>query len=131
MKTQTIGSIGESVAVEYLKRERYQILATNYLIKMAEIDIICSKADTVHFVEVKSVSHETREELTTAVTRETAYRPEDRVNWQKLRKLNRGVGHWLLKTDYKGQYQIDIAAVHLVINEKYAYIKLFEQVVIG
>ena len=129
MKTKVIGSIGESVAVEYLKRERYQILETNYRVKMAEIDIICFKTAIVHFVEVKSVSHETKEGLLEAVNR-ASYRPEERVDRQKFRKLGRGASHWLMKTDYKGQYQIDVMAVHLVIGEKYAYIKLFEQIVV-
>ncbi len=127
MDTKTIGSIGESVTVEYLQREHYQILAINYRLKIAEIDVICRQANKVHFVEVKSVSHETKEKLAASVAHET-YRPDERVNRQKFRKLNQGISHWLIKTDYKGQYQIDIAVVHLVIRKQYAYIiKLFEQ----
>ena len=130
MNSRKIGQIGESVTVEYLKREGYKILATNYRTKQIEIDIICTRRDIVHFVEVKSVSHETKEGLREFVLYET-YRPEELVDQRKFYKLNLGVKQWLLRNNYEGQYQIDVAAAHLVVADKYAYIKLFKRVSSG
>lgn len=54
MKSKIIGNIGESMAVNYLQRQGYKILATNFLCSLGEIDIIASKGDVIHFVEVKN-----------------------------------------------------------------------------
>ena len=126
MNTRKIGQLGESVAAEYLRREGYKILATNYRSKLAEIDIICTKKNLVHFVEVKSVSHETKKKLKEFVSHET-YRPEELVDQRKLYKLNLGIKQWLLRNNYEGQYQLDVLATHLVTGDKYAYIKVFKQ----
>jgi len=130
MNTRQIGQIGELVVVEYLQRERYKILATNYRSKLAEIDIICTKKNSVHFVEVKSVSHKTKEGLKKFVLHET-YQPEELVDHRKLHKLNLGIKQWLLRNNYKGKYQVDVATAHLVLDDKYAYIKVFKQVSLG
>lgn len=50
------GAIGESVAVEYLRRKKYVILQTNYSCPLGEIDIVAKNGDTYVFVEVKKRS---------------------------------------------------------------------------
>ena len=47
------GSWGESLAAEYLRKKRYQILATGYRSRYGEIDLIASKGRFLVFVEVK------------------------------------------------------------------------------
>lgn len=44
---------GESIAVDYLRREGYKILASNFNGRGFEIDIIASKGNMISFVEVK------------------------------------------------------------------------------
>ncbi len=44
---------GENIAVGYLKRKGYKILASNFIGKGFEIDIISNKGDIIAFVEVK------------------------------------------------------------------------------
>lgn len=53
MTTRTEGIIGESIAKEYLEKQGYVVLETNYLAKTGEIDIIAVKNSTFVFVEVK------------------------------------------------------------------------------
>ncbi len=48
------GKEGEKIVTDYLEREKYTILATNYNIQMGEIDIIATRGDTVVFTEVKA-----------------------------------------------------------------------------
>jgi len=49
------GQSAEALAVEYLKKQKYKILETNYSNKLGEIDIIARDKDklTTVFIEVK------------------------------------------------------------------------------
>lgn len=47
------GISGEALAVQYLKKQKYKILETNYSNKLGEIDIIAREKLTTVFVEVK------------------------------------------------------------------------------
>lgn len=48
-----MGAWGEALAAEYLKKKRFQILATNYRTRFGEIDIIAANRKYLVFVEVK------------------------------------------------------------------------------
>lgn len=47
------GAWGEMLAAEYLRKKRYQILATNYRSRFGEIDLIAQNRKFLVFVEVK------------------------------------------------------------------------------
>ena len=53
-KNRAKGIAGEVMAVKYLRKHHYKILATNYTTQIGEIDIIAKKKDVYHIVEVKS-----------------------------------------------------------------------------
>ena len=48
-----LGTWGESLAAEYLKRKRYKLVATGYRCRFGEIDLIVSDRTYLVFVEVK------------------------------------------------------------------------------
>ena len=50
------GDIGEAIACQFLKKQRYKILQTKYKNAFGEIDIIAKQNNTLIFVEVKSRS---------------------------------------------------------------------------
>lgn len=52
-----LGKKGEYLVAEYLKRQGFTILATNYKQKVGEIDIIAQKPELIVFVEVKVRQH--------------------------------------------------------------------------
>jgi putative endonuclease len=54
MNTVSLGSEGEGLAVEFLKKKNYKIIAKNYKTFIGEIDIIAKDGDTIVFVEVKT-----------------------------------------------------------------------------
>ncbi len=56
MNTKILGNTGEVVAQQYLKKNKYKIIDTNFSCKLGEIDIIATKNDVIVFVEVKSKS---------------------------------------------------------------------------
>ena len=69
------GNLGESLAVEYLVKERYRILHQNWRHSHWEVDIIAEKNGILHFTEVK-----------TRRTRKFGH-PEDNVDRKKIRYL--------------------------------------------
>lgn len=53
MATDLLGSWGESVAAEYLRKKRYTLIAANYRCRLGEIDLIAENRTYLVFVEVK------------------------------------------------------------------------------
>jgi len=49
-----LGRQGEEIAVNYLQKQGYEILARNFRCRYGELDIICRKNAVIVFVEVKT-----------------------------------------------------------------------------
>ena len=58
MTTKEIGDVGETIAVKFLKKNRYKILSRNLHVSHNELDIIAihKKTNIIAFVEVKTRS---------------------------------------------------------------------------
>tara|TARA_B100000745_G_scaffold299981_1_gene252279 strand:+ start:1734 stop:2141 length:408 start_codon:yes stop_codon:yes gene_type:complete len=125
--TKATGDLGENVACEYLSNKGFTILEKNYWKKWGEIDIVAQKNGIVHFVEVKTVSHETKADLEHSVTHET-WHPEEQVHQFKLHQIEKALETWLLENSYEGEFQIDVAAVRIVPRETYATVHYIENV---
>ena len=83
-----LGTRGEKLACQFLKRSGYKILYRNFRGRTGgEIDIVCRERDTLVFVEVK-----TR-------TREDFGRPFDAVDRDKRKRIARGGLAWLRLLD--------------------------------
>lgn len=128
-KNKEIGRYGEDIAEKYLKKKGFKILGRNYLKKWGEIDIIACLNDRIQFVEVKTVSYETKKELEAAVSRRT-WRPEENVHAFKVRKLSRAIESWLMENNCNLEWQIDVVAVRIVPREKYATVKYMPNIII-
>ncbi|MCA9365404.1 YraN family protein [Candidatus Kaiserbacteria bacterium] len=124
-----IGAYGETIAAEYLNKKGFKIIGINYLKKWGEIDLIAKNKDIVHFIEVKTVSHETISDLKQAISRGT-YRPEEQAHNQKLLKVARTAETWLVENNWNGNWQIDVVAVRVVTREKYATIKYIDNIIL-
>ena len=53
-----LGKKGEKLAIDFLLKNGYKILETNYRFLKAEVDIIAQKEEVLAVVEVKTRSHE-------------------------------------------------------------------------
>lgn len=51
--TKILGAWGETLAVQYLQKKRYRLVAAGYRCKYGEIDLIVSNRKYLVFVEVK------------------------------------------------------------------------------
>ncbi|MBR7123197.1 MAG: YraN family protein [Oscillospiraceae bacterium] len=52
-RNNLVGSWGEALAAEYLRKKRYTLVAANYHCRFGEIDLIVSNRKYLVFVEVK------------------------------------------------------------------------------
>ncbi len=55
--SKRLGSEGEQYAKHWLELQDYRIVAQNWRIRTAEIDLIAEKGDTLVFIEVKTLPH--------------------------------------------------------------------------
>ena len=96
-----IGKFGEDIAKEYLIKNKFNILETNYHSKYGEIDIICENFEYIVFVEVK-----TKLESTYSVARE-------RVDYFKKNKFLKTIGTYILENKIIKNPRIDVIEVIL------------------
>jgi len=124
-----IGALGEKIAGNYLINKGFEVIQYNYLKKWGEIDIVARRTDKIHFIEVKTVSYETKLQLTVAVTRRT-WRPEENVHAHKIKKLSRAIESWIMEKKWDKEWQIDVIAVRIVPREKFASIKYIPNIIL-
>ena len=114
MNTKNLGNLGEKIAENYLKNKGYKILDRNYEFRIfgspqkGEIDIIVKKNDIISFVEVKTLKNADN------------FLPEEKVDFQKQRKLVKASESWLMKKKIplNTKWQIDVIAIEISQNNK-------------
>ncbi len=129
-KKNKVGAYGEDIATKYLINKGFEIITRNYLKKWGEIDIVARKTNTMRFIEVKTVSYETKKDLERAISHGT-WRPEENVHFKKIQRLNRAIESWIMDNNYDGDWEIDVLAVRIVPRERYATVKYLQNVVLG
>ena len=95
-----LGKLGEELAVEFLRKEGYRILETNWMFQKAEIDILAQKENILAVVEVK-----TRSSLDFGL-------PQNFVKPKKIQLLVKAVDAFVSERDLDIQVRFDIIAVH-------------------
>jgi putative endonuclease len=95
-----LGKLGEELAVEFLQKEGYEILETNWTFQKAEIDIIAQKENTLAVVEVK-----TRSSLEFGL-------PQDFVKPKKIQLLVKAVNEYVVFKNLDVDVRFDIIAIH-------------------
>jgi putative endonuclease len=101
---QQFGTDSESMAVNYLKENGYQIIERNYRTKIGEIDIIAKDGDTIVFVEVKA-------------RKSRAYNPKEAVTNSKKRKISMVALYYLKSTrQINVRARFDVVAIDSAKN---------------
>jgi putative endonuclease len=95
------GKLGENIALEYLIKNDYKILETNWRSGKAEIDIIAMDGDVLVFFEVKS--------------RSTDFfgMPENAVNTKKEKLLVAAATSYMYEISYDWKIRFDIISIIL------------------
>jgi putative endonuclease len=95
-----LGKLGEKLAVEFLKKNGYTILETNWVFQKAEIDIIAQKENVLAVVEVK-----TRSSIDFGL-------PQDFVKPKKIQLLVKAVNEYVVSNDLDVTIRFDIIAIY-------------------
>ena len=95
-----LGKLGEDLAVDYLRKNGYTILDTNWTFQKAEIDIIAKTENTLAIIEVK-----TRSSLDFGL-------PQDFVKPKKIQLLVKAVDAYVVERDLDIDVRFDIIAIH-------------------
>jgi len=94
-----LGKLGEEMAVDFLQKNGYAILQTNWVFLKAEIDIIAKKGDMLAVVEVK--------------TRSSAEYglPQEFVKPKKIQLLVKAINEYIIQNDLDVDVRFDIISV--------------------
>ncbi|MFN5334958.1 MAG: YraN family protein [Bacteroidota bacterium] len=114
-KHHSTGFRGEAVAINWLSRNGFMILHTNWRCARYELDIIAEKSDKLHFIEVKT---------------RTGIRfgyPEEGVTPAKLRKMKSAGAAYLHRNGERNRVQYDIVSI-LWMKGRGPEIRLFEDI---
>ena len=94
-----LGKFGEELAVDFLEKNGYEILETNWVFDKAEIDIIAQKNGILAIVEVK-----TRSSIEFGL-------PQDFVKPKKIKLLLKAVDEYVVQNDLDVEVRFDIIAI--------------------
>ena len=99
-----LGKQGEEQAVDFLQKNGYDILETNWIFQKAEIDIIAIKEETLAIIEVK-----TRSSIDFGL-------PQDFVKPKKIQLLVKAVNEYVNQNQLDVSVRFDIIAIHKNAN---------------
>lgn len=94
-----LGKLGEELSVNFLQKNGYEILETNWVFQKAEIDIIAKKENFLVIVEVK-----TRSSIDFGS-------PQDFVKPSKIQLLVKAANEYILINDIDLDIRFDIIAI--------------------
>ena len=100
-----LGKQGEEQAVDFLQKNGYDILETNWIFQKAEIDIIARKDETLAIIEVK-----TRSSIDFGL-------PQDFVKPKKIQLLVKAVNEYVNQNQLDVSVRFDIIAIHKNANK--------------
>ena len=94
-----LGKLGEELAVDFLEKNGYEILETNWVFDKAEIDIIAQFENEIVIIEVKSR------------TSNYVAEPESSVNTKKKKLLILAADDFIQKNNFISEVRFDILAL--------------------
>lgn len=99
---QVRGALGEQAAVDYLRKSGFMIVSLNWRVGQSEVDIIATRYDEIHFVEVKTRKAGS---MTT---------PEDAINERKMRAMRRAASAYLAQNGCDLEPCFSLIAVEMI-----------------
>lgn len=103
------GKKGEDLAAIWFEEKGYSILHTNWRHKNLEVDIIATKKNMLHFIEVKAV-------------RTLKFgNPEDKISEKKIRNLINASDEYLFQNPQWQRIQFDVLSITMIKNMEVEY----------
>ena len=103
------GKEGEKLAATWFTDNEYQIIETNWRHKNLEVDIIATKNNILHFIEVK------------AVTTLQYGHPEEKVDTKKIKNLINLADEYVHQNPQWQRIQFDVLAITILKDKPVAY----------
>lgn len=118
-KIRKLGAYGENLATEFLLRHGFEIVARNFYVRGAELDIVARKDGAVYFVEVKTrsgLSHGT---------------PESAIHYYKQRHLQFAAQIFLAQNPRYAESEMHFSsmAVEVDVVHKVARVRFIRDIV--
>ncbi len=111
-----LGREGEKIAVEYLKKQGYNILETNFFCRQGEIDAIALDKNYIVFIEIKSRTS-------------TEYGlPSEAVTKRKLEHMIKAIKYYLYIRNLENE-NVRIDVIEVYVKENKYYINHIKQIV--
>lgn len=111
--TKQIGDIGERAAAKFLKKNGYKILGRNIHFGRNELDIVAASRELILFVEVKTRSVASLDDIS------YKSRASDAVNREKRDRTEQAARAYLSQNYSSKQPRMDVIEVYLLKdNEK-------------
>lgn len=154
-RKEKIGPLGEELVAKFLMKRGFIVIDRNFRRKWGELDVIATRKDVLHFVEVKSVSkcifdfprfisemhrsgtvtHETSDvpgNFSRDRTQKDRYRPEDNIHPMKVARQKRAIQSYLLsgRVSSETKWQFDVAAVFIDSESRKAKIDFIEDIIL-
>jgi Holliday junction resolvase-like predicted endonuclease len=111
-----------------MRRQGFEIVDRNIARKTGEIDIIGLKAETLHFVEVKSlvcIDFPAKDSQSACLD---SYDPADNLHPLKIRKVARTSEWYVANNNWEGEWQVDGALVWLRKRDGMARVQYIPQI---
>jgi putative endonuclease len=128
----TIGKIGENIAVKYLKTKEFTIVDRNFHVKRGEIDIVATKLHVkyknIAFIEVKTKKVNDFKKIN-----DLAFSPENNLSKQKKERMKRAISYYFALNKIKeSDYDIKVIALIVFLNTdtKQAKIRMYEDFIL-
>jgi len=110
------GRQGEEIALDYLLKNKFEILVRNYRSKFGEIDIVAQKENKIYFVEVK-----TRANLDKGM-------PYEAVDSHKKYQMKKAATYFLLENDYQ-KFKFTLSVISILFNNSGDFdLRFFENI---
>ncbi len=118
MKKRETGILGERIACDFLGKNGYKILETNFRCREGEIDIIARQQETLVFFEVR--------------TKKSSLfgSPEESITRRKMEKLKAVAEYYGQKhADLPPEWRIDVIAIQMNSDGKVNRIEIIENAI--
>ncbi len=110
-----LGEKGEKLAVDFLRKKGYRIVATNFRSPLGEVDLVAQEGDTTIFVEVK-----TRKSVECGM-------PQESITRAKQSQILKTALMYLKKNGLgNGNYRFDVVSILFKEDDNKPDIELFE-----
>lgn len=104
MNNRELGSYGERLAADFLKKRGYIILEHNFWCCYGEVDLIAKSNNFLVFIEVKLASH-------------NFIAPQYKIDKHKQRKIKQVAQYYLALRDFDLDLRFDVVLINLQKNK--------------